>query len=84
VAVVQEAKYLGSYATRAGTDLRDVEERISKARRSTEARTWVGFPISWPGSQRRGASPGSARHSPEAPTGHSSNETLPGPHTPTG
>jgi len=31
VAVVQEAKYLGSYATRAGTDLRDVEERISKA-----------------------------------------------------
>ena len=31
VVVVQEAKYLGSYATRAGTDLRDVEERISKA-----------------------------------------------------
>ena len=29
--MVQEAKYLGSYATRAGTDLRDVEERISKA-----------------------------------------------------
>jgi hypothetical protein len=29
--VVQEAKYLGSYATQAGTDLRDVEERISKA-----------------------------------------------------
>jgi hypothetical protein len=29
--VVQEARYLGSYATQAGTDLRDVEERISKA-----------------------------------------------------
>jgi hypothetical protein len=28
---VQEAKYLGSYTTQAGTDLRDVEERISKA-----------------------------------------------------
>jgi hypothetical protein len=31
VTAVQEAKYLGSYATQAGTDLRDVEERISKA-----------------------------------------------------
>jgi hypothetical protein len=31
VAVVQEAKYLGCYATRAGTDPRDVEERISTA-----------------------------------------------------
>jgi hypothetical protein len=32
VAVVEEAKYLGSsYATRAGNDLRDVEARIDKA-----------------------------------------------------
>jgi hypothetical protein len=31
VTAVQEAKYLGSYATQAGTDLRDVEERILKA-----------------------------------------------------
>jgi hypothetical protein len=31
VTAVQEANYLGSYATRAGTDLRDVEERISMA-----------------------------------------------------
>jgi hypothetical protein len=31
VSVVEEAKYLGSYATRAANDLRDVEARISKA-----------------------------------------------------
>jgi hypothetical protein len=31
VTAVQEVAYLGSYATQAGTDLKDVEERISKA-----------------------------------------------------
>ena len=31
VTVVEEAKYLGSYAARAGNDLRDVEARIDKA-----------------------------------------------------
>jgi hypothetical protein len=33
VTVVEEAKYLGSYAARAGNDLRDVEARIDKASR---------------------------------------------------
>jgi hypothetical protein len=31
VTVVEEAKYSGSYAARAGNDLRDVEARIDKA-----------------------------------------------------
>jgi hypothetical protein len=35
VTVVEEAKYLGSYAARAGNDLRDVEARIDKAQTST-------------------------------------------------